>query len=180
MSLGDHNSHSNSSTLASLLGKGESLTTTNTTNTTASYDNYAIDDSVSSSTATMKASKDVNAAHNTSSNSNSNNSNKSNNNNSLSIAQIRATQNLTATSTGSSPFATDDDIGAMASFEELDNRLTSLMSEKSNLDDECNRLHQRGGKTLKERTRLKQVEARLGVIGKEVSGLRKELAMKPA
>jgi hypothetical protein len=78
-----------------------------------------------------------------------------------------------------SPFATDATQSELESFDALDRELTTLMTEKKELDDEQGRLHQRGGKTLKERTRLKQVEARLLVLGRDVSGLRKKLALKP-
>jgi len=77
------------------------------------------------------------------------------------------------------PFATESTAAELESFEALDRELTSLMTEKKDLDEEQARLHQRGGKTLKERTRLKQVEARLLVVGREVSGLRRQLALKP-
>jgi hypothetical protein len=40
-------------------------------------------------------------------------------------------------------------------------------------------LHQRGGKTLKERTRLTQVEMRLIEVEKEIAQLRRQLTLKP-
>jgi hypothetical protein len=40
-------------------------------------------------------------------------------------------------------------------------------------------LHQRGGKTLKERTRLTQVEMRLMEVEKEIAQLRRQLTLKP-
>lgn len=42
-----------------------------------------------------------------------------------------------------------------------------------------NRLHQRGGKTLKERTRLNQVELRLSELDKYIASKRRELTQKP-
>jgi len=41
------------------------------------------------------------------------------------------------------------------------------------------RLHQRGGKTLKERTRLTQVELRLTELDKEIAQMRRQLTQKP-
>jgi hypothetical protein len=41
------------------------------------------------------------------------------------------------------------------------------------------RLQQRGGRTLKERTRATQIEGRLGDVGKEISKLRRDLSSKP-
>ena len=40
-------------------------------------------------------------------------------------------------------------------------------------------LHQRGGKTLKDRTRFVQVEARLDDLSKSIGRTRRELAQKP-
>ncbi len=79
------------------------------------------------------------------------------------------------------PFGTDN-ISATISktFDELEKKLTALMSEKTALQDETEKLHQRGGKTLKERTRLTQAEARLKEVGKEISATRKELLGKPS
>lgn len=42
------------------------------------------------------------------------------------------------------------------------------------------RLHQRGLKTLKDRTRLQQVEHRLNELSKDISHLRMRLSSKPA
>lgn len=80
----------------------------------------------------------------------------------------------------SSPFATADTSAELRGFDELDRSLTALMTEKMSLDDELERLQQRGGKTLKEKTRAKVVEARLGDLGKEIAVLRRNLALKPS
>ena len=79
------------------------------------------------------------------------------------------------------PFGTDN-ISATISktFDELERKLTALMTEKTALQDETEKLHQRGGKTLKERTRLTQAEARLKEVSKEISATRKELLGKPS
>ena len=42
-----------------------------------------------------------------------------------------------------------------------------------------NRLHQRGLKTLKDRTRLQNVEHRLGELSRDITYVRKELSFKP-
>ena len=52
------------------------------------------------------------------------------------------------------------------------------MTERTSLL-ECERLHQRGGKTLKERTRLTEVELRLSELNKEISITRRSLTSKP-
>lgn len=39
-------------------------------------------------------------------------------------------------------------------------------------------MHQRGGKTLKERTRLTQVELRLSELDREICNLRRQLTAK--
>jgi hypothetical protein len=44
----------------------------------------------------------------------------------------------------------------------------------------CCRLNQRGCRTLAERTRLKQGEARIGDLNKEISQIRKTLLSKPS
>ena len=41
------------------------------------------------------------------------------------------------------------------------------------------RLHQRGGKTLKERTRSQQIEIRLKDISKDIASIRRQLTSKP-
>jgi hypothetical protein len=41
------------------------------------------------------------------------------------------------------------------------------------------RLHQRGLKTLKDRTRLQNVEHRLGELTQDITHVRKELSFKP-
>ena len=53
------------------------------------------------------------------------------------------------------------------------------MTERTSLL-ECERLHQRGGKTLKERTRLTEVELRLSELNKEISSTRRSLTSKPS
>ena len=56
------------------------------------------------------------------------------------------------------PFGTDDTVSQdLVAYDDLEKHLTSMMSEKRSLNDESERLLQRGGKTLKERTRLTQV-----------------------
>ncbi len=42
-----------------------------------------------------------------------------------------------------------------------------------------NRLHQRGGRTLLERNRTKQIEAKMTELGKEIAIIRKELSLRP-
>jgi hypothetical protein len=79
------------------------------------------------------------------------------------------------------PFGTDQSKAIdMSSFDDADNRLTALMTEKSVLYEESARLQQKGGKVLKERTRLQQVDARLIEVGKEIAYERKILTGKPA
>ena len=79
------------------------------------------------------------------------------------------------------PFGTDNTSATISkTFDELEKKLTTLMSEKTSLQDETEKLHQRGGKTLKERTRLTQAEARLKEVGKEISDTRKALLGKPS
>jgi hypothetical protein len=79
------------------------------------------------------------------------------------------------------PFGTDQSKAIdMSSFDDADNRLTVLMTEKSVLYEESARLQQKGGKVLKERTRLQQVDARLIEVGKEIAYERKILTGKPA
>jgi hypothetical protein len=41
------------------------------------------------------------------------------------------------------------------------------------------RLQQRGGRTLKDRTRTTQVDARLDDLGKDIARIRRDLATKP-
>lgn len=79
------------------------------------------------------------------------------------------------------PFGTDQSKAIdMTSFDDADNRLTALMTEKSVLYEESARLQQKGGKVLRERTRLQQVDARLIEVGKEIAYERKILTGKPA
>lgn len=78
------------------------------------------------------------------------------------------------------PFGTDQSKNIdMTSFDDADNRLTALMTEKSVLYEESARLQQKGGKVLKERTRLQQVDVRLIEVGKEIAYQRKILTGKP-
>ena len=59
------------------------------------------------------------------------------------------------------PFATESSLEQqIATFDAIERKLTGLMTEKTTLEEELSRLHQRGGKTLKERTRLVQVTYR--------------------
>lgn len=78
------------------------------------------------------------------------------------------------------PFGTSQSAASsMVSYEETDRRLTALMTEKALLNEESSRLLQRGGKVLRERTRLQYVEARLDELGKEIAVERKKLSGKP-
>lgn len=78
------------------------------------------------------------------------------------------------------PFATEQSTSEFIHhFEDLDRKLTTLMTEKTSLTEESERLRQRGCKTLKERSRFCTVEKRLEDLGKEISGVRKSLAGKP-
>jgi hypothetical protein len=81
---------------------------------------------------------------------------------------------------GDSPFATEQTASEiMSGFELMERELTKLMSEKTLLTDESEKLLQRGPKTLRERTRLQQIEAQLGNISKNISSLRQKLTQKP-
>lgn len=103
---------------------------------------------------------------------------------STAVAQVPSTTSDALSSTrsiGAAPFATEKSAAALsAAFEAIDRRLTELISEKALLREESARLHQRGGKTLKERTRLTQVEMRLGELDREISATRKQLTAKPS
>ena len=78
------------------------------------------------------------------------------------------------------PFGTfQSAASSMVSFEETERKLTALMTEKSVLNEESSRLLQRGGKVLRERTRLQYVDARLDELGKEIAVERKKLCGKP-
>ncbi len=66
-----------------------------------------------------------------------------------------------------------------ARFDAIDRNLTALIAEKTSLMDESSKLHQRGGKTLKERSRLAAVELRLKELEKEISNDRRQLAARP-
>jgi len=81
---------------------------------------------------------------------------------------------------GVSPFATEATSDALRSFEEMERELTSYMTEKTALEEELARLHQRGGRTLKDRTRTTQVEGRLGDLSKDIARIRRDLATKPS
>lgn len=61
----------------------------------------------------------------------------------------------------------------------MDKNLTLLMLEKSSLHSEYERLQQRGGKTIKERSRITQIELRMNIINKEIANIRKVLSSKP-
>jgi hypothetical protein len=78
------------------------------------------------------------------------------------------------------PFGTDENkVILTAEYDVLESRLTDLTRERGSLQVEGERLHQRGCKTLKERTRMTQIEARMGDIGKQIAELRRSLAGKP-
>ena len=78
------------------------------------------------------------------------------------------------------PFGTSQSVlSSMAVYEETDRHLTALMTEKASLNEESSRLLQRGGKVLRERTRLQHIDARLEEIGKEIAHQRKKLSGKP-
>lgn len=58
----------------------------------------------------------------------------------------------------STPFATQATLEQeLSDFDSLEKSLTGLMAEKTSLEEELSKLYQRGGKTLKERTRIVQV-----------------------
>jgi hypothetical protein len=79
-----------------------------------------------------------------------------------------------------SPFATEKTAAQVErEFHDADKVLTQLMTEKSSLANESERLLIRGLKTLKDRTRLQQVDLRLDELGKEISTMRKVLSAKP-
>ncbi|KAJ1411342.1 hypothetical protein B484DRAFT_455642 [Ochromonadaceae sp. CCMP2298] len=80
----------------------------------------------------------------------------------------------------SSPFANDLTSAQINhTFDEMERRLTLMMSEKTGLQEEGERLHGRGLKTLKERTRLQAVELRLGELSRDIGEVRKDLTAKP-
>jgi len=89
--------------------------------------------------------------------------------------QIQYTNKAFRTSLSGTPYGTEDTALLQSKFDDLEKNLTSLMTEKTSLMEESEKLHQRGGKTLKERTRLTQVELRLKELGKDISNIRKEL-----
>ncbi len=82
--------------------------------------------------------------------------------------------------TSTSPYATEQSMQQLKTFDDLESQLTEYISEKTSLEDELGRLHQRGGKTLKEKNRVKQVEARLITVRQDIASMRKKLAMKPS
>ena len=78
------------------------------------------------------------------------------------------------------PFGTSQSVlSSMAVYDEADRHLTALMTEKASLNEESSRLLQRGGKVLRERTRIQHIDARLGEIVKEIAHERKKLSGKP-
>ena len=78
------------------------------------------------------------------------------------------------------PFGTSQSVlSSMAVYDETDRHLTALMTEKASLNEESSRLLQRGGKVLRERTRIQHIDARLEEIGKEIAHERKKLSGKP-
>ena len=89
--------------------------------------------------------------------------------------QIQYSNRAFRTSLSGTPYGTEDTAIMQSKFDDLEKNLTSLMTEKTSLMEESEKLHQRGGKTLKERTRLTQVELRLKELGKDISNIRKEL-----
>ena len=81
---------------------------------------------------------------------------------------------------GHSPWATEMSSSDLATaFDALERSLTSLITERTGLRAESEKLHGRGGKTLRDRTRLVQVEMRLGEVEKEISSSRKQLLTRP-
>ena len=65
-------------------------------------------------------------------------------------------------------------------YNEADAVLTQRMTEKTALKEEGERLLTRGLKTLRERTRLQQVDLRLDELSGEIAALRRILSGKPA
>ena len=93
-------------------------------------------------------------------------------------ASINNNQSISSNGT---PFATEQSAAEISKvYAEIDKKLTYLMTERTALHEECEKLHQRGGKTLRERTRLTEVELRLGELNKEISLTRKSLTSKPS
>ena len=94
----------------------------------------------------------------------------------------RSTKNQTRSSVdpGHSPWATEMSSSDLATaFDALERSLTSLIPEQTGLRAESEKLHGRGGKTLRDRTRLVQVEMRLGEVEKGISSSRKQLLTRP-
>ena len=79
-----------------------------------------------------------------------------------------------------SPWATQETSQELhARIDLIDTHLTSLISEKTSLFAESNKLHQRGGKTLKDRSRLNTIEIRLKELDKDIASDRRQLASRP-
>ena len=57
--------------------------------------------------------------------------------------------------------------------------LTTLIAERKTLDDEGDRLFQKGTKTIKEKSRLSFIDGRVDELKKEISVTRKLLSNKP-
>ena len=94
----------------------------------------------------------------------------------------RSSNNQTRSSVdpGHSPWATDMSSSDLAAtYDALERTLTSLITERTDLHHEAEKLHGRGGKTLKDRTRQVQVEIRLGELEKHISSSRKQLLSRP-
>jgi hypothetical protein len=85
-----------------------------------------------------------------------------------------------STALSNSPFANDLTSAQINhTFDEMERRLTVMMTEKTTLNEEGERLHGRGLKTLKERTRLQAVEFRLSELSRDIGAVRKDLSAKP-
>ena len=94
----------------------------------------------------------------------------------------RSSKNQTGSSVdpGHSPWATEMSSNDLAAaYEGLEKTLTSLITERTGLQAEAEKLHGRGGKTLRDRTRLVQVDMRLGEVEREISSSRKQLLTRP-
>jgi hypothetical protein len=102
--------------------------------------------------------------------------------NDMAVRVQRSSHKLTESSVdvGHSPWATEASSSDLAAtYDALERNLTSLITERTSLREEQERLHGRGGKTLKERTRGVQVEMRLGEVDKDIRETRKELLTRP-
>lgn len=97
------------------------------------------------------------------------------------MKQSRPAAAATVTTKTPAPFATESSAAALvAAFDAVEKQLTALITEKNLLREESAKLHQKGGKTLKDRTRLVQVEMRLGELDKDIAATRKQLTTKPS